>query len=180
MDKWVVLSWLCKEKCLEELVHGRGSPQRVDTAQNIARAAAGGLGNWRLSGTRNPLPLAVMEKHAALHYWLFYTSRKREVGLHSCKGWGGVLVKPPWMKGTPGAGGVGRGRSWGILTKEWMFCGLMGISLRVPNVKQQINTRETSFKQEYFWYHGDKAMASWMGFFSFQPFICSSPQMWTI
>lgn len=41
-------------------------------------------------------PLAITEKHTALHYWLFYTSQKRERkgSLHYCKDEGGVLAQP--------------------------------------------------------------------------------------
>lgn len=55
-------------------------------------------------------PLAITEKHTALHYWLFYTSRKREGALHYCKDWGGVLTSPRLRNGTPGGRSrVGRG-----------------------------------------------------------------------
>lgn len=83
----------------------------MDTAQNTARAAAGGFKDRRLCGALRPPTVTVTEKHTALHYWLFYTSRKREGALHY---WGGVLAQPRWRYGTGGRGrqkGVGRGGS---------------------------------------------------------------------
>lgn len=84
----------------------------MDTAQNTARAAAGGFNDRWLRGALRPP--AITEKHTALHYWLFYTSRKREGALHYCKGWGGVLAQPHWRYGPGGGGGqkgMGRERS---------------------------------------------------------------------
>lgn len=40
-----------------------------------------------------------------IHYRLFYTSRKREGVPILSKGWSGVLEKPRWVSGTPGAEG---------------------------------------------------------------------------
>lgn len=60
-----------------------------------------------------PCPLAITEKHAALHTLLAILHQPKEGGGSTlyCKGGGGVLAKPRWMNGTPGQKGVGTGRS---------------------------------------------------------------------
>lgn len=69
-----------QREALIESVPGTGSPQRVDTAQDTARAAAGRSGTEGCAEPAARCPLAITEKYTALHYWLFYTSRKREGG----------------------------------------------------------------------------------------------------
>lgn len=88
----------------------------MDTAQNTARAAAGRFGDRRLRGARRPRPTRHYGKaRRTIHYWLFYTSRKRAGGRGGgstpLQGPGGVLAKPRCVNGTPGAEGVDRGRS---------------------------------------------------------------------
>lgn len=75
---------------------GEGSPQRVDTAQNTARA-----GHRRPRGARARCPHAITEKHTALHYWLFYTSRKKGALCYWSEGRGGGLSKSRCRNGTP-------------------------------------------------------------------------------
>ena len=76
----------------------------MDTAQNTARAAAGGFGDRRLRGARRPL--AITEKYAALYTIGYSTPAERGRGVPILsKGRSGVLEKPRWLSGTLGAEG---------------------------------------------------------------------------
>lgn len=70
-----------------------GSPQRVDTARNTARAAAGRFKDRRLLGARRPLPT---RRHGEAHRTTLLAILHQPKGgaLRYCEDWGGVLASP--------------------------------------------------------------------------------------
>lgn len=88
---------------------GRGSPQRVDTAQNTARAA-GQTGDRRLRGARRPLPT---RHHGKAHRTtlLAILHQPKEGALYYCGiGVRGVSLAAPLEEGDRETEGMGRGK----------------------------------------------------------------------
>lgn len=91
--------------------YGEGPQQRADTAPNTARPPRAGS---RTEGCAEPAArcqIAVMQKHTALHYWLFYTSqggRGHYSTVRAGMGMGSLLEAPLFSRDPQGQKGVGK------------------------------------------------------------------------
>lgn len=123
-----------RRKALIGVSTGEGSPQRVDTAQNTARAAAGGFKDRRLHGALRPPTRHHGKAHRTTLLAILHQPKEGGgstlllgLGWGSCtaplkgRDWGGGMGKWGWAEK-----GLCTRRHWETLTRLWPLEGRRG------------------------------------------------------